>query len=243
MKTYSNAIIFSLAILLSAFIFSNAFKSRNKARNSVTVTGLGSRDFVSDLIVWSGSFSRSAANLKDAYAELDADREKIKRYLTDKGINADNIVFMAVYIEKQFEDIYDGSGNKVKSVFSGYGLSQMIQVESKEVDKVEEISREISELINLGVEFSSSQPQYFYTKLSELKIQMIAEASKDGKVRAEKIAENSGSTLGSLKKADMGIFQIVGQNSSEDYSWGGTYNTSSKRKTASVTVKLEYDVR
>lgn len=41
----------------------------------------------------------------------------------------------------------------------------------------------------------------------------------------------------------MGIFQITGQNSDEDYSWGGTFNTESKEKTASITMKLDYKVK
>ena len=88
----------------------------------------------------------------------------------------------------------------------------------------------------------TQDPQYYYTKLSELKIEMIAQATKDANERAKKIAENAGSTVGSLKNANMGVFQIVAQNSSEDFSWGGSFNTSSKRKTANITVKLEYEV-
>ena len=74
----------------------------------------------------------------------------------------------------------------------------------------------------------------------ELKIEMIAEATKDAQIRASQIADNAGGSLGKLKRADMGVFQIVAQNSSEEYSWGGSFNTSSKRKTASITVRLEY---
>jgi len=118
-----------------------------------------------------------------------------------------------------------------------------VQVESSEVDKVEDISRRVTELINSGIEFYSNAPNYYYTKLAELKIEMIAEATKDAQIRASKIAENAGGSLGDLKKADMGVFQIVGQNSSEDYSWGGSFNTTSKNKTANITVNLEYQSR
>jgi hypothetical protein len=61
-------------------------------------------------------------------------------------------------------------------------------------------------------------------------------------LRAEKIAEFSGGTMGSLESAKMGIFQITGQNSKENYSWGGTLNTASREKTASITMKLVYKV-
>ena len=71
---------------------------------------------------------------------------------------------------------------------------------------------------------------------------MIADATKDARQRAEKIAENADASLGKLKKATMGVIQITAPNSNEDYSYGGTFNTSSKEKEASITIKLEYQV-
>ncbi|MCX6188153.1 MAG: SIMPL domain-containing protein [Bacteroidetes bacterium] len=241
MKTHLNSIIIGLAIVLTAMTFSSAFKNRNRTNNSISVTGLGSKDFVSDLIVWNGSFIKKSETLKEAYSELDKDRESIKSYLISKKVKAESIVFSAVDIEKEFDAVYDNAGNKIKSVFTGYRLKQNIQIESNEVDNIESISRQVSELINSGIEFYSSNPQYYYTKLAELKIEMIAEATKDANIRAKKIADNAGSGVGRLKNADMGVFQIVAQNSSEEYSWGGSFNTTSKRKTATITVKLEYE--
>ena len=242
MKTPLSAIIIAIAIIATALIFGNAFKNRNKANNSINVTGLGNKDFVSDLIVWSGSFTKKSMDLKDSYTALDRDRESIKNYLLSKGIKTENIVFSAVDINKQFDESFDNSGIKIKSVFTGYQLRQNVQIESSDVNKIEEISRQVSELINSGVEFYSNPPQYYYTKLAELKIEMIAAATNDAYMRAKKIAQNAGGKVGHLKKADMGVFQIVAQNSSEEYSWGGSFNTTSKKKTANITIKLEYEI-
>ncbi|MSP69544.1 MAG: SIMPL domain-containing protein, partial [Bacteroidetes bacterium] len=205
MKTHFSSIAFALAIILAALSFSNAYKFKYKSNNSVSVTGLGSKDFVSDLIVWSGSFIRKNGSLKDAYAELDSDRDKIKKYLLKQGTSTDEIIFSAVDIDKEFADVWDDSGTKTISVFSGYRLTQRVQIESKDVDKVEAISRQVTELINSGIEFYSSSPEYYYTKLAELKIEMIAEATKDANTRAKKIAENAGSDIGALKNASMGV--------------------------------------
>lgn len=71
---------------------------------------------------------------------------------------------------------------------------------------------------------------------------MKSNSTEDARLRAEKIAEFSGGKLGKIVSAKMGVFQITGQNSNEDYSWGGTFNTSSKEKTASITMKLVYDI-
>ena len=104
------------------------------------------------------------------------------------------------------------------------------------------MSREVTELINSGIEFNSSEPRYYYTKLAELKLEMLAAATADAKSRAERIAKNAGGGLGSLRNAAMGIFQITGQNSNEEYSYGGNFNTSSKNKTASITARLEFGI-
>lgn len=242
MRSSLNFIIIALAVILSAYLFSHAFQNRNQSNNTISVTGLGQKDFVSDLIVWSGSFSRKNMTLKEAYAALDSDRENIKNYLSGKGITANEIVFSAVNFNKDFAYEYNANGSTKAQIFTGFTLTQTVTIQSKDVNKIEEISRQSSELINSGIEFYSNPPQYYYTKLAELKIQMIAEATKDAKNRAKSIAENAGAGLGHLKKSDMGVFQITGQNSSEDFSYGGSFNTSAKNKTANITVKLVYQV-
>jgi hypothetical protein len=239
MKQALGSIVIGLAVVIAAAVLSNGYMNRNKSENVIFVTGLGSKDFVSDLIVWNASFSRRSMDLQAAYAELNKDREIIKTYLIGKGVGEASIVFASVNIQKEFDESRDNNGNYF-STFSGYSLTQNITIESNEVDKIEGVSREVTELINQGVELYSQEPQYYYTKLAELKIEMIAAATQDAKVRAEQIAQNSNGNLEGLKNATMGIFQITGQNSSEDYSWGGAFNTSSKRKTASITMRLEY---
>lgn len=242
LKNNLNVLIIAIAIVTSAYLFSNAFQNRNKNTDTISVTGLGKTDFVSDLIVWSGSFSRKSETLKEAYASLDADREKIKSYLNSKGILANEIVFSAVNFNKDYQTTYNENGSLRQTIFTGFTLTQSVSIQSKEVNKIEDISRESSELINSGIEFYSNAPEYYYTKLAELKIKMIAEATKDASIRAKSIAENADAKLGNLKKSDMGVFQIIGQNSSEDYSYGGSFNTQSKNKTATITVKLVYQV-
>ena len=241
MKSHINTILIALAIIATALIGSDAFKSRNTNKNSISVTGLGSESFVSDLIVWSGSFAKRNYSLKQAYYELEKDKQVIQDYMIDEGLKRSNLIFSAVDINKEFKNIYDEKGNYKGQEFVGYRLTQEVEIESKQVEKVEGISRNISELINRGIEFDSKSPRYYYTGLAELKLKMISAATKDANNRAKNIAKNAESKVGKLKSAKMGVFQIVGQNSSESYSWGGSVNTSSKRKTASITMKLEYE--
>ncbi|MEI6523263.1 MAG: SIMPL domain-containing protein [Bacteroidota bacterium] len=241
MKNNFRSIIISLSVVIAAWILGSAWKSSHSSNHTISVTGLASKDFDSDLIVWSGSVIRKSLELKDAYAEIKKDQETIKKYLIAKGILESEMVFNSINISKDFNVIYNNDGSR-RETFNGFVLSQQVEINSKNVEKVEKISREVTEIIDQGIEFNSNVPSYYYTKLDKLKLEMLANATANAKQRAEKIAENAGAELGKLKKADMGIFQITAQNSPEELTWGGAFNTYSKNKTARITVKTDYFV-
>ena len=242
MKTNTNAIIFGIAIVASSIFLGKAYTDRSKADGEIRVTGLGKADFASDLIVWEGKFGSQNIDLKKSYLSLEKNKSAVNKYLIDKGIESEQLIYSAVKTNKNYKRLYSNDGDFIGEEFIGYELSQTVKIESKEVDKIEKISREITELLNQGVQFYSEAPRYYYTKLADLKIKMISKATEDARLRAEKISEFSGGKLGKLESARMGIFQITGQNSKENHSWGGTYNTTSRKKTASITMKLTYKV-
>ena len=241
-KTYIFPGIIALSILFSALVLAGAYKYKFKDKKRVIVTGMAEKNFVSDLIVWQGDYSRVSMDLKAAYSNLKKDEVAIRAYLQNKGMINNEVVFSSVSINKLYNPVYDQNGRMLSNAFSGYSLSQNVKVESKQIDKVEKIGREITELIQSGIELNSYAPSYYYTKMSELKIDLLAKASKDAKERAQSITENAGSNLGDLKYANMGVFQITGQNSNENFTYGGAFNTSSKNKTASITLRTEYAV-
>ncbi len=237
-----SAIIFGAAIVIAAYFLGNAYVNRANPPQIISVTGLGNENFTSDLIVWEGQFSTNSGNLKAAFEQLNNDKDIVRSYLVSKGVASENIIFNSVQTIEQRDNKYE-NGNYVGSIFRGYQLIQSIKIESQNVAVIEGVAREITELLNKGVQFNSNPPRYYYTKLADLKIKMISKATEDARLRAEKIAENSGSILGDLISAKMGVFQITGQNSGEDYSWGGSFNTASKNKTASITMRLDYKVK
>jgi len=243
MKKNLNAIVFALSIVAASIILGNAVINRNKKVGTISVTGLGEANFTSDLIVWEARFSQVNKDLKQAYADLKTDKETISEYLISKGLSDSVIIFNAVNTDKNMKQNYSTDGKYLGQEFIGYTLSQTVQINSKEVEKVEKISREVTELLNKGIQLYSMSPRYYYTKLEDLKIEMVSRATENALLRAKSISENSGAELGDLSLAQMGIFQITGQNSNEDYSWGGAYNTSSKEKTASITMKLTYYIK
>ncbi len=242
MKQHLNTLIIAFAIILFGLIAANAFKYKYKSIETIGVTGLAEKNFESDQIVWSGNYSRKTMDLKETYSMIKDDEQKIKLYLKSKGIAEGEMVFSSISINRDFQDQVDANGRIIGRTFTGYSLTQSVTVDSKDLDKVEKISREVTELIENGIEFNSSTPSYYYSKLSELKLDLLAKAAADARQRAETIASNSGGKLGDVRNSNMGVFQITGQDSNEDFSYGGAFNTSSRLKKASITVRTEYGI-
>jgi ATP synthase F1 gamma subunit len=156
MKPYIKTTIIAFASLVGVLILSAAYKYKYKANETITVTGLAERDFVSDQIVWAGNYSRKTMELRTAYAQLKKDEQTIREYLTGKGVKESELVFSSVSIEKEFNTRYDSEGRTLGTEFTGYNLKQSVTVDSRDIEKVEKISREVTELIESGIEFEPS---------------------------------------------------------------------------------------
>jgi hypothetical protein len=240
MRSYIQYIIIVVGFIVGCLLIANAYRYKFQSTETIAVTGLAETDFTSDQIVWKGVFTRSGDDLKQAYNALKSDEAEIKRYLQTRGVPDSNFVFSSVNVEKNFETNYDDNGRIRGTVFRGYILTGIVTVDSKNINLVEQVSREVTELLQKGIEFNSNRPDYYYSRLNELKIDLLAKASQDAHQRAQTIAKNSEMSIGKLKKATMGVFQITGKNNNEEYSYGGSFNTSSKQKTASITLRVEY---
>jgi len=236
-------LIIGVCLCVAVNIFSGSWERTHFSYQSIKVTGLAKRDFTSDLVVWSSSFSRKAYTLVEANAAIKKDIAAVKEYLLKSGVQENEITLSALQINRDYQYKYDDNGRMTGQEFTGFNLTQMIQVESKSLAKVETAYKEAGSLIDQGIEFISGEPDYYFSKLSDLKLELLSEATKDGFTRAGKIAENAEGEVGHLKNASMGVIQITGQNSTEDYSWDGAFNTKAKNKTATVTVKLEFEIK
>jgi len=235
-------LIIALAIIIGVIIATSAFRYHFNAADTILVTGLAEKDFNADQIVWKATFTRQGMELKDAYAMLKSDEAEISQYLHAANIADSNIVFSSVDVQRSYNNRMDENGRVIGNEFSGYNLTGTVTVDSRNIAIVEKLSREITGLLQKGIELNSIPPSYYYSGLNALKIDLLANAAKDAKQRAESIAENSGASLGKIKKGTMGVFQITGKNMNEDYSYGGAFNTTSKEKTASITLRVEYQV-
>ncbi|MFA6610283.1 MAG: SIMPL domain-containing protein [Candidatus Omnitrophota bacterium] len=200
-------------------------------REQISVTGSATKEIRSDYIVWRGEFSRREADLKSAYAGLKADLEEVMTYLHSKNVKDDEITICQVITETIYKK--NEKGNDTNDI-QGYRLVQGVEIRSNDVSKIDEVTREVTELIDQGIEFTSPAPEYFYTKLDELKIEMLAKATNNAKQRAESMVSATGNKIGSMRSARMGVFQITPATSTEVSDWGMNDTSSLDKKVMAV---------
>lgn len=231
-------ICIAAATIVSSVILSQGFlKVMKFTREQISVTGSAQKIIKSDYIVWTGSFSRrESGSLAAAYKKLQDDLVKVKAYLITKGVNEKEIIVSQIATAAIYKK--NAAGNDTNDI-QGYVLSQNVDVRSGDIDKITQVSREATELINQGIEFVSGVPAYTYTKLDELKVEMLAKASENAKQRAQSMVSATGNKIGFMRSARMGVFQITPSTSTEvsDY---GVNDTSSldKKVTAVVTASF-----
>ena len=229
-----------IATIVSSIIFSKGFlKVMQFKQGMITVTGSTQKEIISDFTVWNGNFSRREVDLATAYKNLKEDLEKVKSYLISKGVNEKEIIVSQISTKPICDDTWDEKGDSI-NIMEGYHLEQSVQILSNKVYEIEKLSRESTELIDQGVQFESLAPEYFYSKLEELKTEMLARATENGKQRAGNMAKATGNKIGFMRSAEMGEFQITPVNFTEVSDCWGRNDTDSlvKKVTAVVTVSF-----
>lgn len=232
-------ICFVIATIVSTVIFSKGLLQIKKFSGEViNVTGSAEKQIESDYIVWNSSFSRREPQLKAAYAKIQEDLKKVKDYLLSKDIKENEIVVSQIETKVIYKK--NEKGNDTNEI-EGYLLSQGIEVKSNDVKRIDEVSRQSTELINQDIQLISQAPDYFYTKLAELKVEMLAKATEDAKQRAMSMAKSTGNKVGAIRSAKMGVFQIT-PITSYDVSWYGENDTSSFEKKVMAVVTASFAI-
>lgn len=232
------AVILSLGFIIGALIIGSTWKKVSRGSVTITVTGSAQKEIRSDLATWDATFSAESQNMQDAYAKLQVNNNKVKDYLVSKGFPSEKIQFSSINTTTLHGR--NAQGIATEEVI-GYRLSQNVSLESNDVDKVDKLSREATELINQGIEINSMPPQFFYTKIGDLKVEMIGLASKDAKTRAEQIASSTGNQIGEVRSSKMGVIQINAKNST-DVSDYGMNDVSSLEKTITAVVSVSFSI-
>jgi hypothetical protein len=230
-------ICIAVATIASSVILSKGFLKVIKFNQQViSVTGSAQKNIKSDYIVWASRVSLREADLPKAYKRLKEDLDKVLAYLEAKGVNKSEIIVSQISTTKIYKKSKEG---KDTNDVEAYELTQDIEIRSNEVGKIDTVSRESTELINQNIILISGAPDYFYTKLDELKIEMLAKATENAKLRAESMVKASGNKIGFMRSAKMGVFQIT-PITSTDVSDYGVNDTSAFEKKVMAVVSASF---
>jgi len=207
-----------------------------KVKNSqfITVKGSVQKNVEADLAIWSGSFLIEAETLPDAQHKMQANRTLVEKFLRDAGVT--DFTFAPIGIE-ELKATQKSADGWMQQRTTGYRLNQSVSVKSADVDRLEKL--DTTPLVEQGVIFTVTPPQFVYTRAGETKIEMLADATKDARSRAEQIATQGGRVIARLHDADQGIFQITPQHQTRT-SWEGENDTTSRQKTITAVVTATF---
>jgi hypothetical protein len=168
------------------------------------------------------------------------DAQRVQNFLVSNAVT--NLVFKPIVIEKkeasvQTKNLAGDATETSEQRTVGYRLTQTVRVESADIDRLAQL--DTTPLVEQGVLFTTEPPQFLYTKVAEEKIEMLADATKDARARAEQIAAQGGRTIANLHDAEMGVFQITPLHET-DTSGGGENDTSSLDKTITAVVTATF---
>ncbi len=251
LPTFLASLFLALGLVGAAAILARSWVRVRTVDEQIRVFGSARRSITSDFIIWRGTFSRSLPTSQAAYGALKADEAKIRAYLQragvpDKEIFPSAIESETIYLKtppvKGVPADYNPENLTFARKISGYKLSEDIEVRSSKVGLVDDLSRRSTELLSQGLDFKSSAPMYLYTKMSEIKVTMQAEAAADARARAEQIAVNSGCRLGAVRYARMSTPSITPAYATSDDD-GGVDDTSSLDKRITAIVSVGYGIR
>jgi len=186
--------------------------------------------------VWTLSVSLSSPTVGAAVKKVDSDVAALSSYLTQGGIAADALTLGAVSTFANEEYV---NGNSTGRILS-YRASRDVTVRTNDVQLVSKLSQGIGTLLGTGINVNNYGPQYYISNLPELRPELMSEAMKDAKLRAESLTKAVGGSLGSLANVKAGPIQITTPDSTmtADY---GAYDTSTINKTVSATVSVTFN--
>lgn len=224
------------AVVIAAVVLAVGFYASRAQPDVLSVTGSAKRAVTADTAKLMLNWTRSVGvgSLSAGYTQMKQDEKTIAGFLNEKGFAETDIRISAVSLEEP---------NKyTPGAVQEYTLRQYVTVSTADINKVADLAKNLQPLVDRGIVLAPQQPEYYYSKLADLRIELLGDAVKDARARAQIIATNGGQRLGSLMSASMGVVQVLTPNST-DVSDYGTYDTSSQEKEVMVTVRASFRVK
>ncbi|NRB10701.1 MAG: SIMPL domain-containing protein [Rickettsiaceae bacterium] len=203
----------AFGIALSGFFISKTIYNAKVALNTAEVKGLAVRRVKSDRANWVIVFkntTNSRQDIPELYNKSEKDQRTIIKLLEKNGFQEQEIELGVLdYVYQEFRD------ENQKLVDEKHQLIGSISIETNKVELVSKVRTKINKLIAEGIDVENRAPAYRFTKLNEIKPEMLREATKNARDAANEFAKNAGVTVGGIRDARQGGFNI--RDDGQDY--------------------------
>jgi uncharacterized protein len=232
-------IAIAAAIFGGALALGSAARSIGRKDDVLAVTGSARRAITADLGIWEGSVVVQASSVSDAYAEVTRYTERVKTWLAARKLPAGAMTVQPVATQRMM--VVNENGQETGQL-AGYKLTQSIEVRLPDAKAIQQLAQDVGTLAGEGIPLSAEKPRYLYTKLAELRVAMMGDATTDARARADAIAKAAGSEVGTVRNAQTGVVQITPRFSTEvsDY---GMNDESSIEKDITTVVKVTFALK
>jgi len=229
------SIFLALGLAVGGFFPGYYYYQAKLNNNSVTVKGLSEMNVKADLAIWRLKFVITGNELIPAQQKITTQATEINNFLKQQGFNTNEINLGRIETNDLMANPYRGND----ATASRFILSQTITVKSNNVNLVEQSLPKTDSLIAKGIIFDSASYEYpvsyIFTKLNEIKPQMLEQATKNAKEAAAEFAKSSGSQVGKIRRANQGVFSILPREQTSN-----TFESQQIDKTVRVVSTIEY---
>ena len=201
-------IVLSVALVLAGWFVGNGFFKGRAVDRYVTVKGLAERDVEADIGLWPIRFVVGDDNLGTAQYRIEQSKRAVMYFLRQHGVDSASVALQDMsVVDMQAERYRSGQpGNR-------FIITQTLMVRTSDPKLILKASQDVGKLVEAGVVMSigdyGTGPTYVFTRLNDLKPEMIADATKNARQAGEQFAKDSGSKLGKIRRAYQGTFEIL----------------------------------
>lgn len=237
------ALILSLGFIISAGVMGYALKQFNSTKNSITVKGLAEKPIQADSARWEINLqtNHTSDTIPEAYQLLDQQMKELQAFFVEHGFKAADMQLGNKSSQSYYEEVDNGEGRTTRE-FKGYIALQSLVVSSRDIKKIEQAAKDAYVLDEKGIAISQ-KPEYLVSNLEEIKMSLIANATKNAHNRANEFAKVGGVNVGIMRSASQGAFYILPESGSDDDSdYGGAYDKATINKIARVVVTINYAI-
>lgn len=205
---YVEATIIALAIVVFGSFIQNSLNRYTNKERVVTVKGLSEREVQADKVIWPLIYKEIGNDPAEIYQRIAKKNAILVSFLTKEGLTETDITVNAPEVKDRFADSWSQ-----ENITNRYVATSVIIVSSEHVALVRSIMQRQAELMKLGIaliteEYGKNNIQYEFTKLNDIKPEMVEESTKNARATAEKFAADSESQLGKIRRATQGQFSI-----------------------------------